>query len=169
MGTDEPRVIKRYANRKLYDTSRRQFTTLDDLSALLDTGIRFVVRDHDSGHDRTDEVLAQVLGRRVRVGSGPTDLISGLLRAPGQIAQQLVGEVAPEPEPEKPKKAKKKPAKKKSGEARKKPASTGDDDARDAEIAELRAQVAELTQAVSVLVQDRLAERGAADEGSDSA
>lgn len=167
MGTDDPRVIKRYANRKLYDTTRRQFTTLDDLSALLDKGVRFVVRDHDSGDDRTDEVLAQVLGRRVRVGGGPTDLISGLLRAPGQIAQQLVGEVAPEPEPEKPKKAKKKSgsAKKKSGSGKKKATDGG---TKDAEIAELRAQVAELTQAVSILVQDRLGEREAA-RGADDA
>lgn len=161
MGTDDPRVIKRYANRKLYDTTRRQFTALDDLSALLDKGIRFVVRDHDSGDDRTDEVLAQVLGRRVRVGGGPTDLISGLLRAPGQIAQQIVAEVAPEPEPEEPKKAKKptkkKPTKKKA--AKKK----SDAGSKDAEIAELRAQVAELTQAVSILVQDRLEERKAGD------
>ena len=167
MGKDDPRLIKLYANRKLYDTDLRQFTTLDDLSGLLDKGIRFVVRDHDSGDDRTDEVLAQVLGRRVRGGSGGADLLSGLLRAPSQIAQQLVGEAtglgttAPEPEePTKPKKAKS--GKKKSGAATKakksaKPDGKADEvERQQQEIAELRSQISELTAAVSLLVQERI-------------
>ncbi|GAA1540992.1 hypothetical protein [Nocardioides humi] len=133
--------------------------SLGRTAGLLDQGIRFVVRDHDSGGDRTDEVLAQVLGRRVRGGSAPTDLISGLLRAPGQIAQQLVGEAAPAPEPTK---AKAKKGKKKGQKGPKK--AKDQPSARDAELAELRAQVAELTQAVSILVQDRLDERAAAQD-----
>ncbi len=177
--TDDPRVIKRYANRKLYDTDLRQFTTLDDLSGLLDKGIRFVVRDHDSGDDRTDEVLAQVLGRRVRGGGGGTDLLAGLLRAPGQIAQQLVDEAtgstraatAPAAPAEKPKKAdgqkKKSGAKKKAGAAKKaKSAETDEIERQQQEIAELRSQISELTAAVSLLVQDRIDahERDAAED-----
>lgn len=172
--SDDPRVIKRYANRKLYDTDLRQFTTLDDLSGLLDKGIRFVVRDHDSGDDRTDEVLAQVLGRRVRGGGGGTDLLAGLLRAPGQIAQQLVDEAtgthrpaAPAEKTEKTGDAKKagtpsgaKSGKKKSGstkKAKKAKASDADEiERQQQEIAELRSQISELTAAVSLLVQDRI-------------
>lgn len=171
--TDDPRVIKRYANRKLYDTDLRQFTTLDDLSGLLDKGIRFVVRDHDSGDDRTDEVLAQVLGRRVRGGGGGTDLLAGLLRAPGQIAQQLVDEAtgtsraaAPVEKPKKKsggkkagsKKAGSKKAGSKKAEGAKKATSAETDEIerQQQEIAELRSQISELTAAVSLLVQDRI-------------
>lgn len=168
--TDDARVIKRYANRKLYDTDLRQFTTLDDLSGLLDRGIRFVVRDHDSGDDRTDEVLAQVLGRRVRGGGGGTDLLAGLLRAPGQIAQQLVDEAtgtsraaAPEEKPKK-KSGDKKAGSKKAGSKGKKAegakkatsADTDEIERQQQEIAELRSQISELTAAVSLLVQDRI-------------
>lgn len=176
MGKDDPRIIKRYANRKLYDTDLRQFTTLDDLSGLLDKGIRFVVRDHDSGDDRTDEVLAQVLGRRVRGGSGGADLLSGLLRAPSQIAQQLMDEAtgraatAP-PEPEKPAKPKKaKSAKKKAGTGKAKATGSGtkgdEIERQQQEIAELRSQISELTAAVSLLVQERIDAHEAEPDGS---
>lgn len=173
--SDDPRVIKRYANRKLYDTDLRQFTTLDELSGLLDKGIRFVVRDHDSGDDRTDEVLAQVLGRRVRGGGGGTDLLAGLLRAPGQIAQQLVDEAtgssraaAPAEKPRKAGDGKKSGTKKKAGtktgaktgaKSGAKKAKSGDAaeiERQQQEIAELRSQISELTAAVSMLVQDRI-------------
>lgn len=168
--SDDPRVIKRYANRKLYDTDLRQFTTLDDLSGLLDRGIRFVVRDHDSGDDRTDEVLAQVLGRRVRGGGGGTDLLAGLLRAPGQIAQQLVDEAtgsnraaAPAEKPKKTGDGKKSGTKKKAGTksgskpgAKKAKSGDAEIERQQQEIAELRSQISELTAAVSMLVQDRI-------------
>ncbi len=191
MSNEDPRVIKRYANRKLYDTARRQFTTLDELSGLLEKGVRFVVRDHDSGSDRTDEVLAQVLGRRVRSsgGAGSGDLLSGLLRAPTQIAQQLVdeatgsatrgtGDTSTKSGKDKPKGKKKSGSGKKSG-AKKSGSGKGKGTKRAAgdeaeaerqqqEIQELRNQVSELTQAVSMLVQDRLAERGADTDQDDT-
>lgn len=174
MADEEPRIIKRYANRKLYDTQLRQFTTLDDLSGLLDKGVRFVVRDHDSGDDRTDDILAQVLGKRVRGGSGSGDLLSGLLRAPTQIAEQLIGE-KPADDDTKPKKKKKKDGAKagkgkKSGKSDKAPknaepaAEPEGSAAQEQEIQELRSQVAELTQAVSMLVNDKLAQAEAADD-----
>ena len=175
MATDDPRIIKRYANRKLYDTTRREFTSLDDLSGLLDKGIRFVVQEHDSGEDRTETVLAQVLGRRVRSGkgSGSTDLLSGLLRAPTQIAEQLLADQSakqPDQDDAKPKKKKKKKdgsKKPDSGKATGKKSDakkasgpkSAEVERQEAEIAELRSQVAELTQAVSMLVNDKLAER----------
>ncbi|CDO20109.1 polyhydroxyalkanoate synthesis repressor PhaR [Mycolicibacterium mageritense DSM 44476 = CIP 104973] len=72
MSDDGDHVIKRYANRKLYDTVRRRFTTLDELAQLLESGVRVVVRDHNTGADRTDEVLAQVVSRQVKnIPGGP--------------------------------------------------------------------------------------------------
>ena len=113
MAKQEPRVIKRYANRKLYDTVERQFTTLTDLARLVEGGTRVVVSDHDTGEDRTDEVLAQALGRRMRSTPGAGDLLAGLLRTSGSVAQELTQGLTGEPEPApKAKPTAKKPGKK---------------------------------------------------------
>ena len=171
MAKQEPRVIKRYANRKLYDTVERQFTTLTELAKLVEGGTRVVVSDHDTGEDRTDEVLAQALGRRMRGApgaSGASDLLAGLLRTSGSVAQELAqgltgAEAEPAPEPKKTKKSGKKSSGKSGKSAAKK--DPKDDDLTEAErqeeeIRELRSQVSELTQAVNLLLQEKLAERG---------
>lgn len=157
MSKSDTRLVKRYANRKLYDTALRRFTTLDELARLVESGIRVVVKDHDSGEDRTEDVLMQVLGRRMRGTPGGSDLLAGLLRAPARVALDLAEGLAPEtgPSPAASKDAGTAKPKKKKDKSKKKAA---DEDARSREIEDLRAQVAELTQAVSVLLQDRIAE-----------
>ena len=147
---DGPRLIKRYANRKLYDTVIRRFTTLDEVAALVKDGTSIRVVDHENGVDRTEQVLAQVLGRQVDAGRGSerADLLTELLRAPASaalgIADAIAGRdarkekspvVEPEPEPV--------------------DDSAGKSDSRDDEIRELREQVSQLTQAVSLLLQDK--------------
>src|SRR5947208_14222698 len=57
------RVIKRYANRKLYDTTRGAFTSLSALEELVRDGIDVVVIDHDTGDDLTQEVPGQIVAR----------------------------------------------------------------------------------------------------------
>jgi polyhydroxyalkanoate synthesis repressor PhaR len=60
------RVIKRYTNRKLYDTARRRYVTLPALATLVDAGVELRVVDQKSGADLTAQVLAQLLLERVR-------------------------------------------------------------------------------------------------------
>ncbi|WP_157680330.1 polyhydroxyalkanoate synthesis regulator DNA-binding domain-containing protein [Mycobacterium dioxanotrophicus] len=145
-------VIKRYANRKLYDTVRRRFTTLDELAQLLESGVRVVVRDHNTGADRTDEVLAQVVSRQVKNIPGGIDMLAGVLRAPVNVALGVAGSVAastpaaqpaatPTPEP---------------AEEPAKPSAEEEIDRQQAEIRELREQVSQLTQAVTMLLQDKV-------------
>jgi hypothetical protein len=149
-------VIKRYANRKLYDTVRRRFTTLDELAHLLEAGVRVVVRDHNTGADRTDEVLAQVVSRQVKNIPGGIDMLTGVLRAPVNVALGVAGSVAastpaaesaaaPTPQPAA------EPAK---------PSADDDIDRQQAEIRELREQVSQLTQAVTMLLQDKVRDTG---------
>lgn len=158
MPKPDPHVIKRYANRKLYDTVTRQFTTLGELALLIEGGTRVVVHDHDTGRDLTDDVLAQVLGRRLKGSAGNTDALTGLLRgstdAALKLSTGLLGGLA-ESESKKPKK--KDPAKKESAKVgkAKKPAA-GEETLEQREIRELRAQVSELTAAVNLLVQRQL-------------
>lgn len=170
MTDDEPYLIKRYSNRKLYDSVRRRFTTLDEIAALLDSGVRVLVRDHDVGTDRTDEVLAQVLRRQVKSQPRSPNFLADLLRAPADVAQTVVtgiqkqgaGDSGPAKQPDA------KPAAKEAGAkghgakdpaakaAKKKAKEAADDgDRRDEEIRELREQVSQLTEAVTLLLKDK--------------
>ena len=60
-GQDEPTVIKKYANRRLYDTGRSSYVTLDDLCEMVKEGHDFVVYDAKSGDDITRSVLTQII------------------------------------------------------------------------------------------------------------
>ena len=58
---DEPVVIKKYANRRLYNTATASFVRLDDLHRMVKDGELFVVRDEKTGRDITASVLAQII------------------------------------------------------------------------------------------------------------
>lgn len=58
---DEPTVIKKYANRRLYDTGRSSYVTLDDLYEMVKEGHDFVVYDAQNGNDLTRSVLTQII------------------------------------------------------------------------------------------------------------
>ena len=58
---DGPTIIKKYANRRLYDTGRSSYVTLDDLCEMVKEGHDFVVQDAKSGEDLTRQVLTQII------------------------------------------------------------------------------------------------------------
>ncbi|MDD9912787.1 MAG: polyhydroxyalkanoate synthesis repressor PhaR [Alphaproteobacteria bacterium] len=57
----EPVIIKKYANRRLYNTETSTYITLDELSQMVRDGRDFEVVDAKSGQDLTRQVLAQIL------------------------------------------------------------------------------------------------------------
>ena len=57
----EPTVIKKYANRRLYNTAKSAYVTLDDLSEMVRNEEEFVVRDAKTGDDLTRQVLTQII------------------------------------------------------------------------------------------------------------
>jgi polyhydroxyalkanoate synthesis repressor PhaR len=59
--SDEPTVIKKYANRRLYDTGRSSYVTLEDLCEMVKEGHDFVVYDAKTGDDLTRQVLTQII------------------------------------------------------------------------------------------------------------
>ena len=59
--TNETVVIKKYANRRLYNTSTSTYVTLDDLSTMVKKGIEFNVYDAKSNEDITRSVLTQII------------------------------------------------------------------------------------------------------------
>lgn len=58
---DGPVVIKKYANRRLYNTGTSTYVTLDELSAMVKRGEDFTVTDAKSGQDITHSVLTQII------------------------------------------------------------------------------------------------------------
>jgi polyhydroxyalkanoate synthesis repressor PhaR len=81
------RLIKHYANRKLYDTGSGQLTSLRRIEQLVRDGVDIRVVDHETGDDMTCEVLVGILGRTVGKRPDPDDipLLISLIRAPGDL------------------------------------------------------------------------------------
>jgi polyhydroxyalkanoate synthesis repressor PhaR len=57
----EPRIIKRYANRKLYDTQHSRYVTLDQISEMIRNGDEVRIVDNKSKEDLTSVTLAQII------------------------------------------------------------------------------------------------------------
>ena len=87
-----PRIIKRYANRKLYDTGSGTLTSMRKVEDLVRAGVDIRVVDHDSGTDMTGEVLAGILASSFvdRPAESDIPLLTALIRDPGELLQALL-------------------------------------------------------------------------------
>jgi polyhydroxyalkanoate synthesis repressor PhaR len=90
----EPVVIKKYANRRLYNTETSTYVTLDDLAAMVKTGRDFVVFDAKTGDDLTHSVLTQIIvDQESRMGSQtllPIPFLRQLIRFYGDSIERFV-------------------------------------------------------------------------------
>lgn len=75
---DETVVIKKYANRRLYNTQSSSYITLDDLARMTRNGVDFVVLDAKTGNDITHSILTQIIMEEE--SSGEQMLPVGFLR-----------------------------------------------------------------------------------------
>ena len=66
--SDEPVTIKKYANRRLYNTGTSSYVTLEDLANMMKAGEDFVVYDAKTGEDITHFMLKQIIVERARHG-----------------------------------------------------------------------------------------------------
>lgn len=87
-----PIVIKKYANRRLYNTSSSAYVTLDDLSQMVKEGSDFVVHDAKSGDNITRQVLTQIIFEEEAKGENllPIDFLRQLIRFYGDSMQSFV-------------------------------------------------------------------------------
>ena len=85
-------VIKKYANRRLYDTSTSAYVTLDHLRDLVKEGVDFVVQDAKSGEDLTRSVLAQIIFEQESKGENmlPASFLRQLIQYYGDGLQAFV-------------------------------------------------------------------------------
>ena len=76
------RLVKRYANRKLYDPAAKRYVTLDDLARTVTEGGDVKVMDQETGEDITSVVLAQVIleGLKERTARIPRQVLTRIIR-----------------------------------------------------------------------------------------
>lgn len=91
------RLIKRYPNRKLYDTEDKRYVTLNDIARLIRDGEELQVTDHTSGEDLTAITLTQIIAEQEKRHSGflPRSVLTGLVQAGGQRLSTLRRALAP--------------------------------------------------------------------------
>jgi polyhydroxyalkanoate synthesis repressor PhaR len=88
-----PRVIRKYPNRRLYDTVESRYVTLADIRRLVVERVDFVVLDRKSQQDITRSILLQVIAEQEGAGESlmSRDFLSQVIRSYGSGLQELVG------------------------------------------------------------------------------
>ncbi|GAB4495187.1 MAG: hypothetical protein OHK0052_02080 [Anaerolineales bacterium] len=89
-------LIKRYPNRKLYDTEAKQYVTLEEIANMVRQGLEIQVIDHVTGEDLTALTMTQIIFELEKNQSGffPRNLLSGLVRTGGDKINHLQRSVA---------------------------------------------------------------------------
>ncbi len=91
-GEGERVIIKKYANRRLYNTATSSYVTLDNLSDMVRQGVDFVVFDAKTGDDITRSVLAQIIFEEESRGQNllPIQFLRQLISFYGDSMQTLL-------------------------------------------------------------------------------
>ena len=86
----EPRVIKRYANRKLYDTQRSRYVTLEQIRDMIKAGEEVQIVDNTSKEDLTAVTLAQIIfEEEKRTSFLPLTALQNIIQSGGQSIQSF--------------------------------------------------------------------------------
>ena len=92
--SEEPITIKKYANRRLYNTGTSTYVTLEDLATMVKSGENFVVYDAKTNEDITRPVLTQIIFEQENKEGGqnllPINFLRQLIRFYGDSMQMLV-------------------------------------------------------------------------------
>jgi polyhydroxyalkanoate synthesis repressor PhaR len=91
--TSGPRILKKYPNRRLYDTQLSTYITLADVKAMVLTGEHFEVRDAKSGEDLTRSILLQIILEE-ETGGVPifsAQMLAQIIRFYGNAMQGMMG------------------------------------------------------------------------------
>lgn len=90
--TEDPIIIKKYANRRLYNTSSSSYITLDDLAGMTREGMDFQVLDAKSGNDITHAILTQIIMEEEANGAHmlPVSFLRELISMYGDSLQAIM-------------------------------------------------------------------------------
>ncbi|HEX7488985.1 MAG TPA: polyhydroxyalkanoate synthesis regulator DNA-binding domain-containing protein [Anaeromyxobacteraceae bacterium] len=90
-GAREPKVIKRYTNRKLYDTVESRYVTLDEIAQMVKAGTEVQIVDNRTKEDLTSVTLAQIIFEEEKKTSKMSlRTLKDLIRHGGERAAQIV-------------------------------------------------------------------------------
>lgn len=86
------RVIKRYTNRKLYDTEDSHYVTLDEIAGMVKNGEDVQIVDNRSGDDLTEVTLAQILFEEQKKDASrmPLGMLTDLIRSSGESITHFI-------------------------------------------------------------------------------
>ena len=86
------RVIKRYTNRKLYDTEDSRYVTLEEIASMVKDGQDVQILDNRSGDDLTEVTLAQILFEEQKKATTrmPLGVLTGLIRSGGETLSHFI-------------------------------------------------------------------------------
>lgn len=89
---DEPRIIKKYPNRRLYDTTISSYITLDDVKTLVMDHVFFKIQDAKTGQDITRSILLQIILEQEEEGEPifSSEVLAQLIRFYGDTLQGIV-------------------------------------------------------------------------------
>jgi len=92
--SDQPITIKKYANRRLYNTGTSTYVTLEDLATMVKAGENFIVYDAKTNEDITRSVLTQIIFEQENKEGGqnllPINFLRQLIRFYGDSMQMMV-------------------------------------------------------------------------------
>ncbi|MCC7329840.1 MAG: hypothetical protein IT484_06745 [Gammaproteobacteria bacterium] len=91
---NEPRLIRKYVNRRLYDTAESRYVNLEDLRRVINAGGEIRVIDQTSSKDITTTVLLQIIGEAEKSGAPllGADFLAALIRLAGRERDPGLGE-----------------------------------------------------------------------------
>jgi polyhydroxyalkanoate synthesis repressor PhaR len=86
------RLIKKYANRRLYDSTESRHVTIEDIRKMIVSGAKVKVVDDKSGEDLTRAVLLQVIAEQDQYGTPilSTELLEAIIRFYGNPVQEML-------------------------------------------------------------------------------
>ncbi|MCW8844848.1 MAG: polyhydroxyalkanoate synthesis repressor PhaR [Gammaproteobacteria bacterium] len=90
---NKPRIIKKYPNRRLYDTEESRYITLADIRSLVMHKVDFMVIDKKSQEDITRNILLQVISEQEQLGDPimSREFLAHVIRSYGDTMQSMVG------------------------------------------------------------------------------
>lgn len=89
------RILRKYTNRRLYDTSRSCYVTLEDVKQLVLNGEPFQVQDSKTGNDLTRNILLQIISEQEAAGHGTlltNQVLQQLIRFYGDSMQGMMAQ-----------------------------------------------------------------------------
>ncbi len=91
---EDKRIIKKYPNRRLYDTEESKYITLEDIKKLVINNKEFIVKDVKSEEDLTRTILLQIITEQEDDGEPlfTTQALSHIIRFYGDSVQSVAGD-----------------------------------------------------------------------------